>query len=312
MGYKKNKEQLSTYFIKELSKKIAYGSSRHDDKEQEKNKNLERGMITKDKIYSHNTYKTYEQQLNNFASWCEKNNITSPKGARENCKEWVNESGKSIKTMQTRAAALTKIWGGENKDYSNYELRFSREQITRGRDGNAKTMKIHTEKTDLWTANCGFRRGELINCRVEDFKRNEEGQCVSVHIKGKGGKERDAIILDRDVITRAVDDLISSSNGENVKVCPTLSHSINNHYVRHEYIKNLYEYIARPIEELDENRRILCPYKKNGKDVYKSEVYETRKLENNQVYDRQALFVASAELGHNREDVVVNNYLSTY
>lgn len=76
------------------------------------------------------------------------------------------------------------------------------------------------------------------------------------------------------------------------------------HGYRADYATMLYKKYARPIEELNYNRKIKCA---DGK--YRSEIYVNRGSDKGKKLDRRALRIVSIALGHNREDTAIASYI---
>ena len=125
----------------------------------------------------------------------------------------------------------------------------------------------------------GMRRHELLKAKASDFNYDREGNVVSVNIKGKGGKERVSSILSqyRDRVRARVE-----ARSDNDKLFDKLPSRLGTHRFRQDYARNMYDEVL-----------------KNGSG-------------NGQIfrgYDAGAIAIVSRELGHNRLDVVVYNYL---
>ena len=85
------------------------------------------------------------------------------------------------------------------------------------------------------------------------------------------------------------------------------------HAYRADYCTKAYLTNAKPISELREKKinytAITGKRNKDGSVIIKSAVYYCRKDKASIAYDREAMIFASQMLGHNREDVVAEQYL---
>ena len=88
------------------------------------------------------------------------------------------------------------------------------------------------------------------------------------------------------------------------KVWQHVHQSADIHGYRAEYATAIYKSHARPIAEI--------PYDRVNKGTgrrYQSQVYTCRKDESGRKLDKAAMLVCSKALGHNRLEVVANNYI---
>lgn len=94
----------------------------------------------------------------------------------------------------------------------------------------------------------------------------------------------------------------STPSGE--KVWQHIHQSADIHGYRAEYATDIYRAHARPIEEI--------PYDRVNKGTgrkFQSDVYTCRKDESGKKLDKKAMLICSKALGHNRIEVVANNYI---
>ena len=121
------------------------------------------------------------------------------------------------------------------------------------------------------------------------------------HRTDKGGRDRYAPIIgpDKDKIIERM-----QATAPNEKVWLNVPHNADIHGYRGDYATRIYKSVARPIEEI--------PYDKTNKGTgkkYQSGVYSCRKDEKGKKLDREAMLTASKALGHNRIEIVANNYI---
>ena len=155
---------------------------------------------------------------------------------------------------------------------------------------------------------CGMRRSSIDRVTPADFIRNSSGQCIGVHLLEKGGKERDAIILQqyRDRITLQVDNAIQQT-GLTTPFLKEPDHNANPHYERGEYARELYADLMQAgqagYDYYDGMRDRFI------NDEYYSKACERYKDEYVRGYERDTMAEVSQNLGHNRIDVVLYHYL---
>ena len=88
------------------------------------------------------------------------------------------------------------------------------------------------------------------------------------------------------------------------KVWQHVHKSADIHSYRGDYATAIYKDFARPIEKIPYDRVNRGTGRK-----YQSEVYTCRKDEAGRKLDKAAMLVCSKALGHNRIEVVANNYI---
>ena len=125
-----------------------------------------------------------------------------------------------------------------------------------------------------------------------------------VYVKsGKGGRTRLAPIIG----DKAKEIFAKIKNTPKAdKVFPHVHSNADIHSFRSDYATTLYNETARPIESI--------PYDRINKGTgysYQSEVYNCRSDQKGIKLDRQAMLYTSKALGHNRIDIVANNYIRT-
>ena len=121
------------------------------------------------------------------------------------------------------------------------------------------------------------------------------------HRRDKGGRERFSPIIG-DHKQQIVDRMRATAPDE--KVWQHVPGNADIHGYRGEYATSIYKMYARPIEEI--------PYDRTNKGTgkrFQSGVYTCRKDESGKKLDKEARLKASKALGHNRLEVVANNYI---
>ena len=149
----------------------------------------------------------------------------------------------------------------------------------------------------------GFRRSELEACKADDLiKRGEQWY---VCIIGKGGRYREAPVIDNDADTLVY---IKGLNGRN-----HVHNGADIHSYRADYATAIYKQHAQPIAALRGKKidytALTGKRDRNGEHIYKSAICYGRADHKGLALDRRAMLMASQALGHNREDVFANHYI---
>lgn len=241
--------------------------------------------------------------------------------------------------MQLEAKALGKLYGisPEDEDYFNPPKR-NREAIKRSRGDCVRDKHFSVTNNDELIKFCkgtGLRRSELGALKGGDLITREKIEREFNHLygipqqkrtqidekrlsilldtrlfdsnyyiyvrNGKGGRERISPIVGKNagqIVERI------QNTPDNEKVWQHVHQSADIHGYRAEYATAIYRAHARPIEEI--------PYDKVNKGTgrrYQSDVYTCRKDESGKKLDKKAMLICSKALGHNRIEVVANNYI---
>lgn len=339
MGYKnktKYQKNLHQQAYDRLITMQAFGESKKDA--------IANGT-TATKIFSHATYKTYWQQTKAFVKYINQAHpdCSSLKQARAYVQEWLQRSvdaGRSAWTVQTQAKALGKLYGisPDSKDYFHPPERH-REDIIRSRldcDHDRHFSKSNNQELIKFCKGVGARREGMTKMLGRDLRTKDQiGQEVDrltdisrertltkeeqtslrinkdalifekneyfVHLKEKGGRERISPIVGPDV--DAIVERIRNTPPDE-RVWQHIHSGADIHGYRSDYSNRIYRQYARPIEAI--------PYDKINQGTgrrYQSEVYHCRRDEAGRALDKRAMELASKALGHNRIEVIANNYL---
>lgn len=280
----------------ELNKKFenGKGKSKHEDKIK---------GLTKDRIYSYSTLKTYKNVDINFVKYCkEKYGCKTLK----QCRRYINEYLKSrfhlsASTIKMEASALAKLYNCSSKDFIETPVR-RRADIKRSRYP-AKRDKHFSEKNNAnyvkFCRSVGGRRKEMSMLRGSDLVLINGQYYIHFHRGTKGGKERfSPIIGDKDLVVA----LMLCAGDE--KVFKKIPSNADTHSYRADYAKALYNMLARPIDKIPFDK-----YDKKTGYIYQSDVFVCRKDKKGVRYDRNAMLHVSRALGHNRVSVIASNYL---
>lgn len=298
----------------------------------------------RDKIFSFNTYKSYWKHIKYFVKYMGANHpeCTTLKSARKYVNEWLQaraDQGLSAWTVQLEAKALGKLYGiGPDDERYFKPPKRRREDIKRSRGDRERDRHFSVTNNDELIKFCkgtGLRRSELAQLKGGDLLTKEqiEGEIARiegtperkrtpedigrlkilrdtrlfdneyyVYVRnGKGGRERLSPIVGKDT-AQIVERIRNTPEGE--KVWQHIHRSADIHGYRAEYATDIYRAHARPIERI--------PYDKVNRGTgkrYQSEVYTCRKDEAGKKLDKAAMLVCSKALGHNRIEVVANNYI---
>ena len=121
------------------------------------------------------------------------------------------------------------------------------------------------------------------------------------HRKDKNGRTRFSPIIG-DHKQEIIDRMQNTAPGEKVwKVVPS---NADIHGYRSDYATALYKMYARPVESIP-----FDAINKGTGRAYQSGLYVCRKDEAGKKLDKQAMAIVSKALGHNRLEVVANNYI---
>lgn len=296
----------------------------------------------RDKIFSFNTYQTYWKHTKYFIKWIQEKHpeCTTLKSAKKHVNEWLQtrvDQGLSAYTVQTEAKAIGKLYGiqPDDPEYFNPPKR-ERANITRSRGDRVRDQHFSVANNDELIKFCqgtGLRRSELVALKGSDLVTKEQiqkkievleskeglnpGEDKQLKMlqdanmfdveyftyvrNGKGGRERLSPIVGKNaakIIGRMKD------TPKDAKVWQHVNSNADIHSYRSDYAVTIYKQYARSIEEI--------PYDRVNKGTgkrFQSEVYVCRKDESGKRLDKKAMLICSKALGHNRIEVVANNYI---
>lgn len=201
------------YLMKtELNRMEAYGRSKHADQERtriERSHAKAQGIpfeeyrlidYTKDYVYSINTMKNYQHEVDRFANYLQEHgfNKISLEEAQDHVQDYLDyleDKGLSAPSIHISCAALCKVLHMNMWEYDKPQRTIA--EITRGNQtfkGKDVDMVSELEKNRIWCINrdfLGMRKNELINLRADMIK--EVDNRVEIHYIGKGGKHNKQI-----------------------------------------------------------------------------------------------------------------------
>ena len=155
----------------------------------------------KDKIFSHNTYKTYWKHTKYFVKWIQENHpkCTTLKSAKKHVNEWlqsrvdqVNDKGQHLSawTIQTEAAALNKLYQIDKADPDRFQPpKRNRHEIKRSRVATVRDSHFSVTNNDELIRFCrgtGCRRNVLERLEGRDlWSRDVMESELSMLLKNK-------------------------------------------------------------------------------------------------------------------------------
>lgn len=285
MGHK-NKISLNQQVCDVLQSKLRIGESKHAHKI---------AGDSHDYIFSWNTYRAYQKHALYFASWAKTTHkCKSVDELRQYADEWIQtriDAGLSAYTIKLEVAALCKVFGDTAFEYIKTPSRY-RKDIKRSR-GPAVRDAFFSEKNnrDLieFCRSTGLRRAELRALTGDKLIQDDDGNWrILVNKMSKGGRPREALIIGNvEKIVGMMQAAGSNRVFESIPSCADI------HSLRASYATAIYLRFAR-------NPRTISN---------RHEVYCCRKDRRKTWLDRNAMLIASRNLGHNRVCVVGEHYL---
>ena len=240
-------------------------------------------------------------------------------------------------TIQLEAAALNKLFEIRKDDPNRFQPpKRRKEDIKRSRGSKANDKHFSEQRNEElmnFCKGCGFRRNVLEKLKGSDLMERKEVEealqkaiiendqkmikiCEDalftfsdkeffiLHSQDKGGKTRISPIVGPH--TQEIVERMRNTPADQ-KVWGFVSKACDVHGYRADYATMLYRQYARPIEQLDYKKKMLCA---DGK--YRSEIYACRGDDVGKKLDRAAIHVISIALGHNREDTAIASYVRNF
>lgn len=301
----KDKKCLKMQSKERFEKMLCLGRSKHQDKlnaiEEYKmlkdckmSKQEYVNMKLRDKIYSVDTYSSYEKHLNYFFEYCEKEHrCKTLKQCRNYVNEWLEKrikEGLSAYTLKLEASALGKLYQEPTSNFIELPVR-ERKNITRSRQRAKNDYGFSLENNKEIINFCrgtGLRRNELKNLKKEQLFEDSNGDYW-LSIKGKGGKLRNVLIIGPN--KQEIIDKIKSAT-DYKPVWESVPSHMDVHSYRSDYATAIYTAYAKDLDKLQIQEKYYCKGDRKGT-----------------VLDRRAMLKASQMLGHNRLNVVASHYI---
>lgn len=256
-------------------------------------------------LYATSSYATYVKQALTALRW-----IADRYGCKRlnECRPYLpayyaemQARGLSAWTIRTRVYALCSVYDADNASLFAVEhlpVRH-RSDIKRGRQISAADARHNTpeqEAVRTIARACGARRGGILGLTAEDLIARDGH--LYVHLREKGGKERNAIVLPqyetavRKIFSTYARNPKAAATGGKHRLfsCSALPKDMPLHYLRAQYAQDLYRY-----------------YEARG--AASGRLYHCRADRKGRSYDKGVLMAVSHNLGHSRCDVVVSHYL---
>jgi hypothetical protein len=309
------------------------GRSRHEAKQKElQGKQFGQGVVG---IYSHNTMTNYRQVGREFISWaktaCGVKDRTPLDSLLPLAQVYVTEryaKGYSGPTVKRDVSALNKIFGLSEKPVGEKiavpeGVSTARSLITRGRQPTDYSKRFNREKNHrLVTISRGFglRRCEAEKARLSWIRPGSKNGLLIIDIPkniGKGGRPRTAICDPE--MAPAVRDVLREFHDmrtdHDAALFPKISKHYNEHADRAAYAQGMVGQLtgnpglrAEMMAYAGYPQRNESRVRKGIRVYIKSDMYHA-KDGSGRVYERDALYIVSQSLGHNRLEVIVKSYL---
>lgn len=294
----------------------------------------------REKIFAYNTYQTYRKHCNYFADYIREKHpkCTTLESAKKYVNEWLewrinyykNNKGYKLSnwTIRLEHQALVKLYDKRPSDPDYFVCpKRRREDIKRSRVDCVRDKHFSVTNNDELIKFCrgtGLRRSEVAGIKGDCLYTKDKlieilskttnetkieiindalrftHQNYFIFVKGKGGKYRLAPIRgknEKQIVERIV------NTPKDQKVWQYVNTNADIHSYRSDYGTALYKEYARPIDQIPYDKRNKLGIK------YQSQVYHCRKDDKGKKMDKQAMLIASKALGHNRIEVIANNYI---
>jgi len=273
-----------------------FGQKRHEAKK------VYGGVNKVPTIHSFETYNTYKKQIKAFADFLMKPEINVRK--IEDIKpvhvkmylEYCQARGDSTYSLNTYAAAITKVTGiTRDKIGFQFPTR-KRENITRSRGVSKSELKInisnYSDVIALCKA-CGLRRREAQSLLWKDIIVTEKD--ITIHVRNaKGGRPR--TVKANKTYEPQLRKVIQQKG----------AHKPDEHFIDYKIPKNIDVHGLRA--EAAKTLYMELERERGPKKFSRKEEYHTRDG-TGRVFDKEILLKVSNFLGHNRIDVAVKHYL---
>lgn len=244
----KKRESLNYQLHKKLMGLLRIGESRDLAKKEYKQYCLENNIKYVNGqavgIFSWNTYNAYKQTLEEFTKWLsgtEYHIRFADEITRDIAIEYLQyrrDLGLSAWSLDKDKSALNKVFNfGITKKEAELPIRrvvdITRSRLSVKQDKHVNLDNYYYQV--LFARASGARRESILKVRKGDFI-FENGLCVLVYLKEKGGRERYAPILEeyQEELTRYINSIPSGV------LFTKYSKNIDNHSFRAEYAQKLY------------------------------------------------------------------------
>lgn len=246
------------------------------------------------KIYSINTLRSYIKQDCAFVKWVKSEypEIRTLEQARPYAGDYIkycSDRGDSVYSLKLYRAALAKLYETNCREIADLPRR-ERSNIARSRGEKASDVHFNPDRHPDFVNFCkatGLRRSEITALKGSSLVYRDGSPYLSVI--GKGKRHRYIPILPAD---RQLVESYCKKAGDG-KVWPDVPTHADIHSYRADYARKIYLSVVRPPELL----------------LTKEDRYVCRKDRSGLILDRQAMKIASEALGHNRINIIAQNYI---
>ena len=307
-----------------LGKMAAYGTSKYEQRQLSKAEGVD---LTKGKIYSFGTMRTYQNEAKRYGDWLESKGMhkCTMEEAASHVQEYLDhqaDRGLSAWSVHTTAAALSKTFQTDMRDYTIPRRKLC--DISRSRG-----VRIHDELNnrlvgDVLEANrtLALRRNELKELRVSNF--SDAGSSITMSTIGKGGKHNETVFRHPDELATIRELVANKGPTDYVFDRQAFKNDADYHQSRAEGFQLRYQRICEDMKQRPEAR---AEYQQTIREAFASKGRELREdlnrpyvcrsshreaLERQGIsvtYDRTAVMMVSLEC-HFRSDVLIQHYLA--
>ncbi len=299
----------------------------------------------KDKIFSHNTYKTYWKHSKYYLSYLKEHHpdCTSLKQARQYVGEWLQsrvDQGLSAWTIQTEAKAVGKLFGisPEDPDYFTPPARH-RQDIVRSRIERIRDKRFSKTNNDELIRFCkgvGARREGMTKMTGKDLRTKEQIKSEVNRLtelsrtRPLTKDEQTELRINQDALLFYKHEYFIhlKEKGGRSRLAVVSGPDIDQIVARFREVgpdERVWQHIHSCADihgyRSEYSNRLYREYARPIEDIpydrvhsgtghrYQSEVYHCRLDERGRSLDKRAMRLASIALGHSRIDVIASNYL---
>ncbi len=263
-------------------------------------------------IHSIKTANTYRSIANNFADYLKSKGVRNISDiTREHIQKYMqSRSNMSAYTHSKDLSAINKILNTRYtvKEFGLRQRSYSHVCNNRGlaiRD--TSDAERNREQLNFVYAT-GVRRASIATITPEQAIRDAQGQVIGFHVTEKGGRERNAVVLEkeRDRITELVN-MREQEFSKNMPIFAAVDSNANPHFQRREYAQQLYSDLRQAAEqERDYYNGMRDTFINQNNLEIATKRYSQETIKG---YERDILAEVSQNLGHNRIDVILYHYL---
>lgn len=288
---------------KVLSSKIAYGESKRQAK---------RDGTSACKIFSKSSFQTYIKVGTRFANYVETKdpNCHSIKSAYDRgyahdyIDSMITRKLSPYSIAQARSA-LAKLYGVDGTEIHDRIPRRVSKDIIRSRRPIERDIRLQERYPDLYNAvrSSGLRAyKELAHITPKDIHIYADKITIDI-VRGKGGRSRTVTVLGQEDLWKR----LKEKTPLDKPIFPHIPHNSSLHACRAEFATALYLQIARPIEDIRQER-IRVKDERTGRTYDFPAIYRRK---DGIELDRAALIRCSEALGHgvSRAYTVATSYI---